>query len=170
MRRPQIKLKLRVNTEIHPFINHPHLSSIYPPLSMWGFALLSSISYSVWPFKMAMALADACIVWVIADILCYRKQSMNGAWLYALHPLPIVETASSGHLEPWGILLLMLAIRAHIRGASGFIWLGLGGFVKLLPLLLFPAIRKPKVWHVLGLVIPPVGWSWLHWRRAHSHA
>ena len=142
-----------VGDDIHQRINHSHLSSIYPPLAMWFFALLSTISYSSVLFKVAMGLADALVAVVLADCLRLRGKSLSLAWLYALHPLPIVETAGSGHLEPLAILPMMLGVWAHIRGKSGVFWLGLGALIKLLPGVLLLASLKRKPHYLVAVVL-----------------
>ncbi len=40
-----------VNDSIHSRINHSEITSIYPPLAMWLFGLLSQIEAARWPFQ-----------------------------------------------------------------------------------------------------------------------
>ncbi|MEL6344889.1 MAG: hypothetical protein AAFV53_17360 [Myxococcota bacterium] len=126
-------------------VNHPEVSSIYPPMAIWGFALLGQLAYHPISIKAAMGVCDALIAWGLARILVGRRRALTGAWLYALHPLAVVESAGSGHLEPASVLCMVMAIYAWDRGFSGVLWAGLGGLIKLVPgvLLLRFARRSP---------------------------
>ena len=137
-------------------VNHPEVSSIYPPAALWLFALLGSIAYTPLAIQAAMGLADALIAWGIADILRGRGRSLAGAWLYALHPLAVVESASSGHLEPAAILCLVLAIRAWDRGGSGVGWAGAGALLKLLPGVVMISLAKKHPRALLGVAAAAV--------------
>ena len=114
-------------------VNHPEIPSIYPPLAMGLFALLSSIWADPLPFKIVAGLADAGTAMVIARILRDRGRPITGAWLYALLPLGAIEAAGSGHLDAIAIFCLALAIHAWDRRRTGMIWAGLGALLKLLP-------------------------------------
>ena len=118
---------------IRALVNHPTISSIYPPLAQWLFAGLGAIAYDPLSIKAFMGLCDALVAAALGSILAGRGRSLSGAWLYALHPLAAVESAGSGHLEPAALLCVVLAIRAWDRGGSGAVWAGLGANLKLLP-------------------------------------
>ena len=143
-------------------VNHPEISSIYPPLAMGLFAALSSIWADPLVFKVVSALADAGTAWMIARILTNRGHSTDSAWLYALLPLGVVESAGSGHLDPVALFCLAAAIDAWDRHRSGIVWAGLGALLKLLPAVVFVGLLKNfrQVWPgalaivVLALVCP----------------
>jgi len=138
-------------------VNHPEVSSIYPPLAMGLFALLSSIWADPLPFRLLSALADAGTAWMLARILLQRRLPVDGAWLYALLPLAIVESAGSGHLDPIALFCLAAAIDAWDRQRTGIVWAGVGALLKLLPGVVFVALlkRPRQVWPgalVIGLL------------------
>ena len=71
----------------------------------------------------------------------------TGAWapaLWALHPLPVLESAGSGHLEALALAPLLLALLLTERGPrAATIAAAVGSLVKLLPLaLLAPLLRR----------------------------
>ena len=140
---------------IRALVNHPDISSIYPPTAVWGFALVGALWYHPLAIKATMGLLDALVAWALAGVLVGRRRSLAGAWLYALHPLAAVESAGSGHLEPAALLCLVLAIRSWDRGGSGIVWAGLGGLIKLLPLTLLAALwrRAPHHLAVVALLV-----------------
>ena len=138
---------------IRELVNHPEVSSIYPPVAIWLFSLLGALWYDPLSIKAAMGLCDALVAGVLASILLGRGRRLGGAWLYALHPLAVVESAGSGHLEPAALLCLLLGIRAWDRGASGMVWVGLGGLIKLLPLAVLPVLWRRAPGHLLTLLV-----------------
>lgn len=81
-------------------VNHKQVSSIYPPLAQALFLALAPGGVLAW--KVAMA---ACDVGTAA--LLHRRRAPAG-WLWAVLPLPALESAGSGHLE--GIALLFTAL------------------------------------------------------------
>ncbi len=142
---------------VRALVNHPEVSTIYPPVVMWGFALLARVgmttdSFRPAVFQGAMALADAGIAAGLAAVLRGRGRSTAGAWLYAVLPLGAVESASSGHMEPLGVLCVVLAVRAWDRRDSGVGWAGLGALVKILPAVLLPRLWRRQPW-LLALVL-----------------
>ena len=121
-------------------VNHPSVPSVYPPIVMWVFAATAYVLYDPIAIKLLMALADCCVLILLAQLL---DSEWSKAWVYALHPLPIIETAGSGHLEPLAIAPLLLGIKLWRRKKSGgafWIWVSAG--VKILPALFLPLVRK----------------------------
>lgn len=117
-------------------VNHPGISTIYPPLAQALFVLLAPGGVMAW--KVTMALADAAA----AALLWQRRP--NTGWLWALLPLPAVESAANGHLEGLGVLLVVLAL----RGSAVAAWAG--AMLKLLPAV-FLARRGARVWAAAGV-------------------
>lgn len=119
-----------IRTADWAMVNHPEVSSIYPPLAQLLFATLGAGGLSAW--KLGMIAADLATV-----ALLFRREPRLG-WLWACLPLAAVESAANGHLEAAGCLLLALAL----NGSDLAAWLG--GLLKLLPGVLL--LRRP--WRV----------------------
>jgi len=145
-------------------INHPDLRTIYPPLAEWTFAAIAATGTGVRGFQLAFGLLDFGVVLALAWLLRARGLPGDRIVLYAWNPLAILETAGSGHVEPLGVSLVVLAavwIAADRRGLAAA---ALGGAIqaKLLPLLLVPAaLRRLRSRHAcvlamvcIGLVVP----------------
>lgn len=141
-------------------VNHPEVTTIYPPLALGLFALLSAISPSVWLFKAAMALCDAGVAAALATALRARGRSTANAWLYALMPLAAIESAGSGHMEFLALLGLALALAHWSSGRSGIGWAGLGGLVKLMPFVILPALRHRQPWLLAMVVAVGLASAW----------
>ena len=116
-------------------VNHPELTSIYPPAALLWFQVLAYLGSST-AAQGATALADSAT----AALLAHSSNRRGiGSWpgiAWALHPLPVIESASNAHLEPLACLALVLALSQSERMQGA--WLALAAGVKLLPLLLFP--------------------------------
>lgn len=144
-------------------VNHPEISTIYPPLAQHLFAALGALWYDPRVVKLAMGLCDAGTAAMIARALAARGRGSRGAWLYALHPLAAVESAGSGHLDALVVLLMVGAI-AQTGRFRGLLFAGLGTLIKVFPAVLIPALlrwpgrRLPK--GVALLTVGAVGlWS-----------
>ncbi len=125
---------------VYEQVAHRTVPTIYPPLAQWLFAG-ASLFYSPLAWKGLAAAADLGIMWVLA-----RNGRVWAAVLWALHPLPAVESAASGHLEPIAILLALCALakaeRDDAKGAS--LLATLGGGIKLLPVVLLPVLLRGR--------------------------
>ena len=136
-------------------VNHPHIPSVYPPVAMWLFGIFSLISYSTWFYKIMFVCFDIGVLYLLSKILSNR-QKLPYIWLYALHPLPILENASSGHLDIMGVFFVILAMwfyKAQQKQWGGF-FVMIGGGIKLLPFSLTPLFGwKGGIGGVLGLVL-----------------
>ncbi len=141
-----------VHDAIRARVNHPEVTTIYPPLALELFSALARVAYHPMSVRVFFGLCDALVAWTLARVLAGRGRTLDGAWLYALLPLGAVESAVSGHLEAAAILPLLLAIRAWDKGRSGLGWAGLGALVKLMPALVVPALWRRSPW-LLALVV-----------------
>lgn len=113
-------------------VNHREVPSIYPPFAQLLFALVSPLGFLGW--RVLSTLADVGTVTLLA-----RKRA-SAAWLWALLPLPALESAVSGHLEGIGVALLVAAL---VTGRVRWAWLG--AMTKLLPGVLL-ALEPPRRW------------------------
>jgi hypothetical protein len=64
--------------------------------------------------------------------------------VYAWHPLPIFEFGGSGHIDALMICFIAVALWARVRGRFGLAGFALAAatLVKIIPIILFPAIYK----------------------------
>jgi len=125
-------------------INHVELRTIYPPLAEGWFFVLAALGAGPLGFKLAMGCLDFAVVLALGWLL--KRLSLPGhrVMLYAWNPLAIMESAGSGHVEPLGVLLLVLAVgwiieRKHALSTTA---LAAAIHVKLLPLMLVPGMLR----------------------------
>lgn len=140
-------------------INYPRIRSIYPPLAQVLFAAAYRIDDSLLSFKLLALAGDALTLvalWWLAA--CWRLPAWVVA-VYALHPSPVLEYASSGHYDGWATAAVLLALLAHARGRAltSTLALAAGVLLKVWPIVLVPLLlRRRPPWHLAafgGVVI-----------------
>jgi hypothetical protein len=143
------------DADVYPRINHPELPTIYPPVAEMLFAALSLATFGVTGFKMAFALLDVGVIWALLGLIRALKLPRDRVVLYAWNPLAVIEIAGSGHVEPLGVVLVVLALAHIVEGKAARAGAFLGGAIqaKLLPLLLVPGfVRRMKAPALLAML------------------
>ncbi|MEM6502750.1 MAG: glycosyltransferase [Cyanobacteria bacterium P01_C01_bin.89] len=122
-------------------MNHLHVSAIYPPLTQWGFRLLSAITPSVLLFKSTFIAADLAVCWLLS-----RKFGYLNTLAYAWNPVILYSFAGGGHYDSWLVLAMVGAWLAWDRGHHYWsaLLIGIGGAIKWIsfPILFFIAFHK----------------------------
>jgi hypothetical protein len=126
--------------EVWAAINHPELKTIYPPLAQLAFGALALAGAGPTGFRLALGLADFGVVLALGALLRRARLPADRVILYAWNPLAVIESGGSGHVEPLGVALVVLAAGWIIDRRPGLSTLALAGAVqaKLLPLALVP--------------------------------
>lgn len=120
-------------------VNHPEISSIYPPFALLWFRALHELGGTPIVAQFAAMVADLIALLALREL---TREQRWPAWVWALHPLPAIEAAGSAHLEAPALALCGLGLLALKRGRPELAWLGLGGgaLVKVLPVLALPVL------------------------------
>jgi alpha-1,6-mannosyltransferase len=125
-------------------LNNPEVPSPYPPGAELFFRAVTAIHESVFALKIAFAICEFAIAFVLLDIL--RRSGHRTHWLlaYAWNPLLPVAVAGSGHVDILGALLLVVSFAALGRRwrTVAAVSLGLAIAVKFLPIVLLPLYWK----------------------------
>ncbi|MYA64032.1 MAG: DUF2029 domain-containing protein [Gemmatimonadetes bacterium] len=134
-----------IRTEWHGEINHPHVSTIYPPLAQVLFGLVNLAGGTILAAK---------LVWLCFDLGCAvllqgiaartgRNPARVLVW-YLWSPLLIVETAWSAHFDAVGLFFLTAVIRvaAWKRPTALGAVLGLAALVKFAPTAALPPLAR----------------------------
>jgi hypothetical protein len=146
-----------IRTDWWELINHPTVSTIYPPGAQALFLGLAWIAPSVLLFKLAWLAADLLVAWLTSRLSPEGSTLPLLLWLWS--PLVIVEVAWSGHFEPVGIAVMLAAVFvARTRGWAGGALLGFGASIKFAPLAAVPALfrRHGAVAAGLAVLVPAV--------------
>jgi hypothetical protein len=131
-------------------VNHPELMTIYPPASQIVFAAGTLLGKSLLSLKALIVLADLLTCFVMIRLLIALKMKPFRAVLYAWHPLPVIEIASSGHVDGIGFLFLVSAMlllfrqprSLILRTAAGFLF-SFSVLIKFFPLVFLPGLLLP---------------------------
>jgi hypothetical protein len=145
-------------------MNHPELTTIYPPAAQVIFAAGTSLGGGFAGFKFLLAAMDLATCALIVKLLSNVGLPAWRAILYAWHPLPILEIASSGHIDGAAIFFFFLTLaflsasrgihsanpsliphthsnlKQSLIGISAGFTFGMAALVKLFPLLLLPGV------------------------------
>ncbi len=158
---------------IHPHINHPELSAIYPPLAIAGFAAVATLSPTVAAMKTWVLVNDLALVLVLIVWARRRRLGAQAVIAYAWNPLVVVEYAGSGHHDPTAIVWLVAALMwTERRPVLSALALAIGVLTRLAPLVALPFLMARWPWRARVLAIVPIalglGWFWSRTRGPDS--
>lgn len=129
----------------HERINHPQLVTIYPPAAQLLFAANAALGSTLLGWRLVLLAAELLIITLLFRL---GATSSNLAW-YAWHPLAVVETIGSAHLDAVAIALLLAGLYAAGRSrplaAGAFAGLSIATkFIAAPVILLADQARKPR--------------------------
>lgn len=120
-------------------MNHPEAPSPYPAGAQLFFRAVTAIHESAFAFKVAFAACDLAIALVLMGEL---RRLGREQWVlaYAWHPLLVTCVAYNGHIDIFGVLLLLISAVAlsRRRRTLAAVAFGLAIAVKFLPAVLAP--------------------------------
>jgi len=130
---------------VWPRVNHPDVSTIYPPVAQLLFRGLDAAGGDPRAPRRAAAGLDTAVVALLALLLRRRGKSPLLAVVYGWCPLAWLESGGGGHVDSFGVALLAAALLARERptaagAVAGGALLGLSALVKPLAPLLVPAL------------------------------
>jgi len=143
-------------------INNPEIGTIYPAAAQLLFRVLAGVGAGVHLFRAVFGLFDFCVVLALVALLRKMKLPPARVVFYAWNPLAVFESAGSGHVEPVGTFLMILAVVWLIGKGRSPSWsaatLAISIQIKLFSLALVPGmVRRMKLPAVLVLVMVSVG-------------
>jgi hypothetical protein len=98
-------------------VNHPHLTTLYPPGAQLLFAIGVFLG-GITGFKLMLITMDIALIALMMRIASVMKTPLQWVILYAWHPLPVLEIAASGHIDGAGMTLLFAAIALLLPGCK----------------------------------------------------
>lgn len=129
-----------------PSINHPTLTTIYPPVAQASFAA----AYVIAPFnpnglRIVFCVAEAGAMLLLGRLLkALALPPSQLAW-FAWNPLLLREVYSSLHMDVLLLPLIAGALLAAIRSRAGIsaVFLVIASAVKVWPIVLAPLVLRP---------------------------
>ena len=132
----------------HDLINHPELTTVYPPAAQVTFFAAAVIGPSLFAWKGILLIFELLLAAGIVLLLRARGKPRGRVAVYLLHPLPIIEFAGNGHVDAVAIatLVLALGLLAERRRIASGIALAFSIAAKYLaaPVALFGARDLPR--------------------------
>jgi len=168
-----------LRTDWWSMINHPEVSTIYPPGAQFIFLALAWLGPTWWLFKLAWLAADLLVAWLLDRWAGATGQGAAPLMVYLWSPLLVVEVAWSGHLDPIGIAAMVGALvvagaaqpsragtsQPAVHGAAqralagaaqplrvGLL-LGVGASIKFAPLAALPLLWRRHGWAAAALAV-----------------
>ena len=131
---------------IFPHINRADTAvTIYPPVAQFFFLIVTRIGESVTVMRLALLGCESVTVTLIMLLLRRMNRPVTRVIAYLWHPLPLWETANSGHVDALMIALMLLGL-----------WIALTGHaVRGAVLIAFSALVKPIAAPVLAAIWRP---------------
>jgi hypothetical protein len=132
-----------------------NVPTIYLPVAQGVYALSYLLAPSnVIALKGIFLLCDLVTCGALTWLLAGKGLDPRHAIIYAWCPLPIVEYALQGHVDPLTILFTVLAVLCSTstkRGARVLtgILIGLGTLTKIYPIILLAAVMRRRDWALL---------------------
>ena len=119
--------------------------AIYPPLSGLVFAAVYFLSGdSLYGLKTLFFFCETLILIFLLKLLLLKKYNPNFIILYAWLPLPIMEYFINAHLDPLGIMFMVISLYYIEKGnyLKSSVFLALSSLARLYSVLLIPLIFK----------------------------
>lgn len=147
-----------IDADLFARLNSPHYFTVYPPLCQAVFAAAVWMApHSEWGAVMGMKaflllceLGTMRLLWLLTKPADNSRSVPFSVLAYALNPLILLEIMGNAHFEGAMIFFLLLGIHAIRQGrvVRGALWWTMAIASKMLPLLLAPLV-----------------WRWLGWRK-----
>lgn len=145
-------------------VNHAALPSVYPPVALVWFRFLA-----VFGAPVAVQGLTAAVDAVTAVGIRAAGGRAGPAWVYALHPLAAIESASGGHIDVLAVALTAIGLAAWRAGRRDAAWAAIvaGALAKLFPGVLAPVllrhvgVRRAVVWVAVGGAVALAMTAWL---------
>ena len=87
---------------------HADVRTVYPPVAQAAFRGARMVGEDSFPLKLLFGAADLSIVALLRAL--GGPGAGFAAALYAFHPLPVTESAGSGHVDALGVALLLASL------------------------------------------------------------
>jgi len=131
--------------ELPAKVTFKHLTAIYPPLAEIIFLIGYFISgESALGLKIIFLVCEIVTLIFLLKLFSLKEKNLNLVLLYAWLPLPILEYFINAHLDPLGIMFLVVFVYYMEKGKPliSALPFALSFLVKLLPIILFPLLIK----------------------------
>lgn len=136
---------------VWPYINHPDVSAVYPPLLLIFFSLIARVAYSTLAVKLVIVAFDIGAVVLLLRLLRTRRLDPRWALLYALNPVVLYGFAGQAHFDAIHVFLVLAALVLYDTKAWSwmFLCLGLAVQTKYIAIVALPFLVRRDNWRHL---------------------
>ena len=127
-------------------INHPQLTTIYPPVAQAAFALAHSLApWSLTAWRGVLLGCELATLGLLLALLNITGRSPLWSAIYWWNPLVLKEVANSAHMDAVVVAFVLLALFLAVTRRTVFASAALGFAVaaKLWPVVLLPLVLRP---------------------------
>jgi len=126
-------------------VNHPELSTVYPPVTQAVFALAHVLRpWSLTAWRMVLLAVELLTLGLLVLALKRLGKPAHLSLIYWWNPLVIKETINSAHMDvlalPLVLAALLLVMASKPARSAALLALGVG--VKVWPIILFPILCR----------------------------
>jgi len=137
-------------------VNHPSLTTIYPPTAQGFFAAAHTVvPWRIEGLRTIWSVLDLVTFGMLIGLLRDLRLPTAAAVIYWWNPLLIKEAYNSAHMEVVVLTFVIAAawLAVRFRSVGGAIVLALAAGAKLWPALLFPALVRQRGvgWRAIGI-------------------
>ncbi|MGR3319283.1 MAG: glycosyltransferase 87 family protein [Candidatus Anammoxibacter sp.] len=137
-------------------INHKHLPTIYPPLTLVGFAIASLVSHTEISMKVFFLLFDLGLIFLLIRFLKREGKDPVNVVIYAWSPLVLISFAARGHCDSLQIFFVVLALYLYSqqKKLTSVIMVGLAVISKIISIIIVPFfVLRNKPWFIVPLFL-----------------
>ena len=127
-------------------INHKHLSTIYPPLTLMVFAIADYVSHTIISMKSVFLIFDILSIFILLRFLRVMGKDPLNVLTYAWSPLILISFAARGHCDSLQIFLVILALYlcAMRKNLRTVVSIGLAAMSKFIFIIIAPFLIPGK--------------------------
>ncbi len=134
-------------------MNHPDVSTCYPPVAMLTFRAISSIYYSLYSYKIFFILIDIMTLFLLPILISLWEKPKRYLAIYAFNPIVLLYGAGECHLDLLHILFIVISLiffeKNRLTEKSkfavyAFLFLGTAVMTKYLSLIFLPFLITRK--------------------------
>ena len=127
-------------------INHKHLSTIYPPLTLMVFAIADYVSHTIISMKSVFLVFDVLSIFILLRFLRVMGKDPHNVLTYAWSPLILISFAARGHCDSLQIFLVILALYlcAMRKNLRTVVSIGLAAMSKFIFIIIAPFLIPGK--------------------------
>ena len=127
-------------------INHKHLPTIYPPLTLMVFTIADYVSHTIISMKSVFLIFDVLSIFVLLRFLRVMGKDPLNVLTYAWSPLILISFAARGHCDSLQIFFVILALYlcAVRKTLRTVVSIGLAAMSKFVFIIIAPFLVRDK--------------------------